>query len=370
MFDPNLKIRADYPGGNIKVMVTEDRTVKLEQDLRDTVEWWFYWNFAAENAVEQEVVFQFTNGEVLGPWGPAVSEDLVNWRWLGKESLINREAFTYQFTRPGEIMYFAFSIPYQVRNFESFYGRYQGHPLLQRKNLTFSEQGRPVPMLVLGNPGGKKDLMFTARHHACEASASYLLEGFIGELLNRSQSPLWEKYRIHVIPLVDIDGVENGDQGKSRTPHDHNRDYLPEPVYKVTQAIMEYVRTLNLTVGIDFHSPYKWGDRNDYPFFVKQASPIKEETEKLGAVLRDITSGNFKFGGIEYDQKHDLEMGEEWNQPVHPTCSSFFRQQKAAIACTFEVPYFGTGNPVFTPENSRRFGADFARALEIYLTSG
>lgn len=364
-----IKINTDYPGGNIKLVAIEGETVRVEQDLRDTVEWWFYWNFSAESAEEVEVVFQFTNGEVIGPWGPAVSEDFLNWRWLGRESLIDRTAFRYRFTRARRPVYFAFSIPYQIRDFECFWERNRKDDLWHRKILTYSEQGRAVPLLIMGNPRAERDLVFTARHHACEASASYLLEGLLEYLLSQGRSSMLRDFRIHVIPFVDLDGVENGDQGKSRAPHDHNRDYLPNPVYKSTKAIMDYVRALNLMVGIDFHSPYKWGERNNYPFFVMQASPVKEEIEKLGAYLEGSTRENFRNGGIKYESLYDLEMGEEWNRPENSTCSSFFYQQGAKIACIFEFPYFGTGSPVFTPENSRLFGADFTRALERYLAS-
>ena len=86
MEDTGLKIRADYPGANIKVVSVEDNLVRLEQDLRDTTEWWFYWNFGVESTAGREVIFEFMNGEVVGPWGPAVSKDRVHWRWLGKRA--------------------------------------------------------------------------------------------------------------------------------------------------------------------------------------------------------------------------------------------------------------------------------------------
>ena len=56
-------------------------------------------------------------------------------------------------------------------------------------------------------------------------------------------------------------------------------------------------------------------------------------------------------------------MGEEWNQPDSPTFTSYFRRSGARLACGFEVPYFGLGDPVYTQENLRLFGEDFAEAL-------
>mgnify|MGYP001496509582 FL=1 len=67
-----FKISSDYPGGNIKLISIEDSNVKLEQELRDSTSWWFYWNFCVEDAEGLTITFEFMNKEVLGPWGPAV----------------------------------------------------------------------------------------------------------------------------------------------------------------------------------------------------------------------------------------------------------------------------------------------------------
>jgi hypothetical protein len=40
-----MKISSNYTGGNIKLLSADDGTVKLEQELRGTTKWWFYWNF-------------------------------------------------------------------------------------------------------------------------------------------------------------------------------------------------------------------------------------------------------------------------------------------------------------------------------------
>lgn len=98
--------------------------------------------------------------------------------------------------------------------------------------LTKTRKGASSPLLVIAGGKDAKNILLTARHHACEAIASYALEGFLEEAL--SDTPMGrafrEKYALHVVPFVDLDGVEAGDQGKGRKPHDHNRDYgIPEP---------------------------------------------------------------------------------------------------------------------------------------------
>ena len=42
-----------------------------------------------------------------------------------------------------------------------------------------------------------------------------------------------------LVPFVDKDGVEEGDQGKNRAPRDHNRDYAGASMYPETGALRE-----------------------------------------------------------------------------------------------------------------------------------
>jgi hypothetical protein len=360
----NIDITANHAGGNIKVISIQNDYISLEQDLRDTPKW-FYWNFAAV-ASGRTVRFEFVNDKVVGPWGPAISVDGATWKWLGPSSEITRASFPYTFPTERKKIYFSFAIPYQLHHFEQFYARHSTRENVVREVLTLSEQLRPVPLLRLGNPHADRHIIFTARHHACESTASYLVEGLLDYLLRFSPSTLLERYLIHYIPFVDIDGVENGDQGKNRIPHDHNRDYRSDPLYRSTAALMDYVRPLNIEAAIDFHCPFKWGKRHDHPHFVKQLSPVKERIESLSRLLERFSGERADSDAIRYSSGSDLEMNKEWNTPDSPSCSHYFRQTGVPLACTFEFPYFGL-DQVYQAENMKRFGEDFARALEIYL---
>lgn len=365
MEDVKLRIRADFPGGNIKIVSNDGSLVRLEQDLRDTTEWWFYWHFAAESDAGGEAVFEFMNGEVVGPWGPAVSKDMLHWHWLGKEDCIDRHSFRYAF-RAGETVHFAFSLPYQAADLARFLARQDKSGAICRLELTVSEKGRSVPLLLLGNTRAGRHIMMTCRHHACESTASYVLEGILTALLRDKAARFLDRYLVHVVPFVDLDGVEDGDQGKSRAPHDHNRDYTEEPIYRSTAAIISHAGRYAFTASVDLHSPYKWGERHDYTYFVKPDPPFKKEIERFASMLAAAT-GRHGAGRIKYDGKHDIEMGCEWNQPDSPTFSSFFRRLGVRLPCGFEVPYFGLGDQVYTQENLRLFGEDFAQALMEYL---
>ena len=45
-----MKITTDYPGGNAIIRGIKENEVLIEQELKGTGEWWFYWNFKVIDA--------------------------------------------------------------------------------------------------------------------------------------------------------------------------------------------------------------------------------------------------------------------------------------------------------------------------------
>lgn len=362
-----MKVVKDYPGGNIHIISAAGDRVVLEQEIRDSGEWWFYWNFCVEGAEGREIVFRFSNGEVVGRWGPAVSRDGIEWSWAGSRSLLDRNSFRYSFGPYETKVFFCFSLPYQVSTYERFIRGFERHPGLVRETLTRSERGRDIPLVLIGSEAADFHVFLTCRHHACESTASYLLEGLMRFLLEEGEPELLRQFRFHILPFVDIDGVENGDQGKARRPHDHNNDYVDKPLYRFTQAFIPYVEKWKPVVGFDFHSPWKWGGRNDVPFLCKMGGRSDREIDRFSRILQKTVENDPAPDKIIYRAENNIEAGQEWNIVSDHCCDAFFLRSGARMGCTLEFPYSGEGEVPYTRLNMREFGHSFGRALETYL---
>ena len=57
----DVKIDADFPGGNIIVEQIEGDTARVRPDLRDTNGIWFYWAFRVRGAQGRTIKFEFTD---------------------------------------------------------------------------------------------------------------------------------------------------------------------------------------------------------------------------------------------------------------------------------------------------------------------
>ena len=242
-------------------------------------------------------------------------------------------------------MYLSHSIPYPTTRFSN-----QGFDI---KELCKSEKGRSVPYSVIGN--GEKAVILTARHHCCEASGGYVMEGTAGYL----KENLPPELKVIVVPYVDYDGVYDGDQGKNRRPHDHNRDY-ENSIYSTVKAIKALTEKEKILYAFDFHAPYYQGGRRDYPFIVH--SDEGEETYSFARLLEKET-GHLP---IKYSITNDVGYGVEWNKKSDrkDKFSSYFASRAENIlAFTLETPYFGTAEHETSIDYYLELGKSFARAF-------
>ncbi|MBX3180644.1 MAG: peptidase M14 [Candidatus Hydrogenedentes bacterium] len=374
-----IEIHADYPGANIAVARHEDDTVYLSQELRDTSGWWFYWNFGADGAPGETVTFRFTDGNVIGTRGPAISTDAgATWRWLGTDTVEKTEdgvLFRYTFDGTAPSVRFAFAPPYQAADLDRFLARQAAGAHLAVETLCESEKGRPVPRVRIGrlDGGAEHRLLLTARHHSCESMASYVLEGLMAALLGDGEDAAWFRANAEalVIPMVDMDGVEDGDQGKNRIPRDHGRDYQGDSIYKSTRAIRETAPGWSegrLRLVMDFHCPHIRGGDNERIYQVGRSDPAHwAEQQRFAGLL----AGQPNLP-LPYAASNDLPFGESWNQPSNYTAGAGIFQWAAGLdgvrcATAFEIPYANAGEATITPDNARAFGAAMIPAIRAWL---
>lgn len=344
----NIVIDKNFEGGNIKINKIDGFHVYLEQEIRDTTEWWFYFSFRAKAKEEGTYFFHFTNKEVISKFGPAISSSGDNY-FFDETSFIDHTTFK-MFFKKNQTIYFAFSCPYKTTDFSFFLQ--SNKYLIPEEIKETTNRGRKQFVYTFGNKNGRI-ISLTARHHACEASASFVLEGFIEQIHNSS---LVEKYLFSVIPFVDLDGVVDGDQGKSRAPHDHNRDYIDNPIYSSIRYIVNTYHN-RLDYFLDFHCPGKWGGIHDYLSLIEGDETLSLRQKKYSEILE-----KYQTSGIPYQQKHNIEYLAYWNLPS-ANGRSFFCKEKVKLGFTMEIPYFGEKEKPYTIDELRELGKNMALAL-------
>lgn len=373
-------VDADYPGGNLRLERIDGDVVHVAQELRDTQGWWFYWNFRVRGAGGRTLTFQFSGRSPIGVHGPAVSKDGGrSWSWLGAAA-VRGSSFSYAFPADAREVRFCFAIPYQAADLQAFVRAHAGNAHLKVEDHAVTSKGRQTERLRVGRLDGeaRHRVVLTARHHACESIASYSLEGILGAALAETEDGRWLRREVEIlaVPFMDQDGVEDGDQGKNRQPHDHNRDYLEPSLYPSVRALKEYVASWSqsrLRFFLDLHCPYLRGG-GDSPgsheriYFVQ--SPIPEQAAEVAQFSRILEE--VQQGPLVYAARHNLPWGRGFNTPEggmqRNSAGWFSRQPSIHWASTVEIPYAHAGGPQpVTADGARAFGRDLAAAMRRYL---
>ena len=353
-----VTIRSDFPGGNVAVKKNEGGTVHVAPDLRGDSPW-FYWCFEAKLSkagrvtfVFPEKVIGFKNG-AIGNQGPAISTDLgETWQWMGTEQ-VDGSSFFHDFKSENERVRFAVTIPYVQKNLDAFLKKHTGNVHLKTSVLTKSLNDRDVELLQIGKPGPDvKRVLVTGRHHAAETIASYVLEGFMQEAMSDSAAgqEFRSRYALFAVPFVDKDGVQQGDQGKNRKPHDHNRDYGDTSIYPEVQAIRKLDREQDFQFALDFHCPTLVMQDHQVMYFVGSKTHPRYNFDNVTEFASWIKKGLPKSAPYG-----PLVWLRDKAAPAPMNSTYFGYKDNSILAATIEIPFAPPGKAT-DPESCRSYG--------------
>lgn len=374
-------VDTSIPGGNAVVRDAGAGTFFIAPDLRDTKGWWFHYHFRVCGTPGDRATIVFAENCPMGARGPAMSRDGGRtWTWLGRETLRRfthegKQAWSFETTVPadgGELRY-AFAPTYLEAHLHDWLAKHRGHPSLQVAELCRSRNGRVVELLRAGCLEESKTrgiVLLSSRHHACESIATYALEGLLDAVLaDDALGRRWrERWQIVAMPFADKDGVEDGDQGKNRQPHDHNRDYNAAPLYPEVAAWMKLGDSLRerVVLSLDLHCPYISGAWNDRVYLVGSPAPTQAANERLFAeILERVRTGPIPFRAADCY----LPSGQAWNKAANYAAgrsnAAWARDTfpSARLAATIEITYADAFGVEMNATAARALGRDLAHAL-------
>lgn len=384
------KIDIDFPGGNIIVVnninkstlyydIYED-TINLRPDLRDTKSDWFYWFFRISGVSNKTLHFQFP-GNYLTSFGPAISTDGgKNWKWLYNEVSNRYDFFSYKFEDQNDQVLFSSGIPYLQSNLDKFLITFKENPYISVQTLTTSEKGRNIEKIIISNFESEPQykILITARAHACEAMTNYVLEGLIENIvLDNSFQMTWLRNNVEffIVPFLDKDGVEEGDQGKNRIPHDHNRDYIrEESIYNSIAELRKIIPDWGkdkLKIGIDLHCPFiyeRGSGWNEIIHFVRGYTTKDRKLINLQSFRDILVNGQQGYLKVSANNSIRDEKLDPHSFKKYGKFTDWLGEYDyVSFATTLEFPYANNDGQQVSTKNARLFGKDLALAFFNYL---
>lgn len=359
----------NLPAGNIVFERMVNDTVYVHQELRGSKKAWFYWAFRVTGAQGKKLTFVFTKSFAICERGPLVSLDKgKTYEYLAEEGSTKFQ-FTYEFPADAKEVWFYECHPYTPEMWYSFInaphkGQYETGVLCK------SRKGRDVPFFRITpkKAAPRLSVVVSCRHHCSEAPAEYVVEGLTAAFLEDSWLGEWlrDNIELTVVPFVDMDGVVEGDQGKWRLPHDHNRDYT-DFLYPETVALASLIAETQPDFFLDYHNPklYKYNDNYIY-------TPYRENPNPMEFVFSRLVE-KYQEGGLNYQTSDDLPFGTSWNSSnnyqdgLSATQWVYANIPGIKVARTTEIPFAYANGALVYPDKMRQFGHGVARALKAFV---
>ena len=364
-------LRTDFPGGNgtLAAVDAETRVATIVPEPKGGSG--YYWfNVEARDFAPGKWLFK---GVRLTKAGPAVSEDGgATWRFLHPNGDSEFKSFEYTFKEGKRPVRFALAIPYQLADWERFSAPLRSRSEVRLGTLCADRSDADVPLLEIGCAEKPEwTFVFTARHHCCEVSASPVLEGLIEEALADSTEGRWvrEHARVVCVPFMDLDGVEAGDQGKRRPPHDHNRDYVQEiyPTVKALKALAKGRLSDAKLYYVDLHSPDLRDHEHDHFYAL---GPSGTGPGEIWSAYRHSLSELTKDAALKYEPKWDIPWGRPWNNAQHFAGDGTLLNSKGFFAslpnCRMSLCMeygYGLCGGLFSREAARQLGRNTLKAV-------
>ncbi|WAC19717.1 hypothetical protein OVA24_21085 [Luteolibacter sp. SL250] len=377
-------IDRDFPGGNIRVTAltqqshASPRKAFLDRELRPEDRDWFYWSFRTRDTTGFTAVF--SDRDQLGPRGAAVSHDGgATWSHLGGASVVQQniggvDHWTFEVppVEAGKEVRYSFSAHYLQSHLETWLSAHAGNPHVDVSELCRSRKDRSVELVRVGRPlsAASSEIIFlTGRHHCCETCASYVMEGILDAgLADDDIGKQLRKRTLLAVPFVDKDGVEEGDQGKDRIPHDHNRDYGPTPIYPEVSGIKRFgtEHGRRVVTFLDLHCPVVHGTWDKRLHFYESSDT--RHAGNLHAFISVLM--NTRTGEIPLQADDFLAYGGSNNSGNYSDRSRGWAETAfpdARLISTLEIPYAEVRGVELTVARARNLGRDIARALVAHL---
>lgn len=367
-----IEIDADFEGGNIEIVALDGDTADLAIRPDSGGPWsqWFF--FRVRGAAGRRLTLRIVSaGASSYPDGwenyrARVSDDGAD--WVLADTHFDGAVLEIRHTPRTNEARFAYFVPYELARHEALLARIAAAPGVGRRTLGRSIDGRAIDVLEMGE--GPKHIWVLGRQHSGETMASWWMEGALARLADAADPlslRLRQRARLHIVPLVNIDGAARGNlRGNAegvdlnRQWRDPNPDSAPE-VAAILAAMIETGVDVFLDVHGDESLPHVFIDGCDVdpessPAQIAGVDRFRQALLKASPAFQTAVGYPPSYGGAEANGIATRAIGLRFR----------------AVAVTLEMPFKDAAeapDPLegWSPSASARLGEACLAALDAAL---
>lgn len=362
--------------GNIEILSKENPEnvrLKIRKDIQSDFYQWFYFRVSEVRGRKCRFTIEDANNasypEGWEDYHVCISYDHENWFRI--PTIYEEGNLIFEHTPFENSFFVAYFEPYTYQKHLELIARAQMSPLCRLETMGHTIEGRPLDLLVLGEPGEhKKNIWIIGRQHAGEPQASWFMEGLLWRLLEESDATtrtLLQKADIYIVPMVNPDGAVKGNLRANAAGKDLNREW--ESPDEVTSPEVFHIRNKMDETGVDLNLDIHGDESLPYNFIssIEGIPSWDARLEKQDKILKD--------NWVLVNPDMQFEYGYPKNEPGKANlkiCSKQIGERFKCLSWTVEMPFKDNANlpdPDFgwTAERSMLLGESLVTALNISL---
>jgi murein tripeptide amidase MpaA len=361
-----MHISAHFDAGNIDVLdATDPSNVRLA--IRDDVggehKQWFH--FRAAGVRGQPCVFRVENAGLCsypkGWEGYRAVASTDRQRWFRVPTRFEGGALIIEHTPEADAVWYAYFAPYSQERHHDLIARSAQSPFVRHEVLGASIDGRDLDLLVVGEPGvGKRVVWVIARQHPGESMAEWWMEGFLARLLDPHDA-IARRARdgavFYVVPNMNPDGSARGHLRTNAVGANLNREWHEPTLARAPEVkhVRDRMDATGLDLAFDVH-----GDEALPYNFIAGAEGIAGWTPRLAA-LQDAFEAAYERACPDFQRVHGYpkDAPRSGNMTMH---TNQIAARFDALAMTLEMPFKDNADAPdaeagWSPERCVRLGA-------------
>ncbi len=274
---------------------------------------------------------------------PKLSSDRINWKPIDSTNYFVEKAngAFLKLSLDKDTLWVSGQELITSANYEKWIDKILQNSFAKKKVIGYSSLGKPIEELEISEASDPADyIVLTGRLHPPEVTGAIALFSFVETITGNSETAneFRKKFKVYVIPLLNPDGVDNGNWRHNIHGVDLNRDwyYFNQPETKAVKNEMLRLKNLSgkMKFFIDFHSTQK-----DVFYISKKDSlnnSIPEDVRLAHERAYDITKKWFAEIGNAFPEYH-INIDESLNNPNSPTSDEWIYNNFYCPALTYEM---------------------------------
>ncbi|MBN1293267.1 MAG: hypothetical protein JXB48_15620, partial [Candidatus Latescibacteria bacterium] len=313
---------------------------------------------------------------------PVFSYDGETWNRMEQKTLSDHPTkeywriISFEYTYTKDTVYIAFQYPYSSARLDMLIEKIKASPYCSIGKAGISTEGKDIKMISITDPDidikDKKVVWFTGLQHSSELAAGRGLEAMINFLLSNDTyaRKAREYYLFKIIPLVNIDAVDEGRGRAHSTGRNLNREWIntyPKlEVASIKQTFSDWFYNGNrFDIFIDFHGFS--GINGDWQITSPDYNYISSQEKEYKLLLGSIQ----KYFPYSYYGKNSI-VGTACDA-VYEECGAlsftidgwiYDRPRPSKVANLYS--YYDQGHQIFALEDCQICAENYIKAFVDY----